>query len=75
MTKSNPTFSWSSSETANFTCGIDNSFNLVDCGHGLYGQWTGKNIPDGEHVFIVSGTDKFGNQGPYAQHRFTVGEF
>ena len=52
MTKSNPTFSWSSSEAANFTCGIDNSFNLVDCGHGLNGQWTGKNIPDGEHVFV-----------------------
>ncbi|CAB3983302.1 Hypothetical predicted protein [Paramuricea clavata] len=72
VTKSSPTFRWTSSEPANFKCGIDNSFNLVDCNNGSSGQWTGENIPDGQHVFIVIGTDKFGNWGPYAQHRFTV---
>ena len=75
LTKSNPSFTWTSSESATFKCGIDNSFNLQDCGEGIKGQWTKTNIPDGQHVFIVIGTDDLGNQGPYAQHRFTVGEF
>ncbi|XP_028410633.1 uncharacterized protein LOC114533322 [Dendronephthya gigantea] len=72
VTKSNPTFRWTSSEDADFKCGVDNSFNLVDCGDGANGRWTGENIPDGSHVFIVYGTDSFNNRGPYAQHRFEV---
>ena len=75
VTKSNPSFTWSSSESASFTCAIDNNFNRVDCGQGPNGQWTGNNIPDGQYVFIVSGRDKFGNQGPQTRHRFTVGQF
>ena len=74
LTNAAPTFKWTSSENAVFKCGIDNSFNLQDCGEGLTGSWTGKNIPDGSHVFIVVGTDELGNQGQYAQIRFTVGQ-
>ena len=47
----------------------------MDCKNGSSGQWTGENIPDGRHVFIVIGTDKFGNWGRHAQHTFTVGKF
>jgi hypothetical protein len=74
VTNSKPIFRWKSSENASFQCGIDNSFNLVECGQGINGHWTGSNIPDGQHVFIVIGKDDFGNWGRYAQHRFTVGE-
>ena len=74
-TKQNPTFTWTSSEPAKFKCGLDNSFNLVDCDQGTSGQRTFKDIPDGHHLFLVYGVDEMNNRGPFAQHDFTVGEY
>ena len=72
-TQNSPTFSWSSSEPAQFKCRMGNSFNEVDCGNGMKGTWTGNQIPDGPHTFIVYGVDEMNNRGPVAELRFKVG--
>lgn len=70
------TLQWTSSESAKFKCGIDDDrFELMDCGEGTSGQWTGKNLPDGKFKFVVYGTDDRNNRGPTAGHKFTVGKF
>ena len=75
VTKTNPLFTWTSSEPANFKCAIEGSqLNYVDCGEGTSGNWSGLNIPDGEYKFLVYGTDKMNNRGPTEEHTFTVGE-
>ena len=74
-TKRNPTFTWTSSESAKFKCGIDNSYKLVDCDQGTSGRWTGENVQDGSHVFIVYGVDGMNNRGENARHRFIVGKY
>ena len=43
-----------------FKCSLDNE-NYKNCGEGRSGEWTGKNIPDGQHVFTIKGVDKDGN--------------
>ena len=75
ITKSNPTFTWKSSEPAVFKCAIDNDgqLNFFDCGNGTNGQWTGNNLPDGPFKFLVYGTDYMNNRGPTKEHTFSVG--
>ena len=76
-TKTNPFFTWTSSESASFKCAVlveGNQPNYVNCGQGTSGNWTGLNIPDGAYKFLVYGTDDMNNRGPTKEHRFIVGE-
>ena len=75
LTRSNPTFRWTSSEPATFKCAFDGGqFNIQDCGDGISGRWTRTNIPDGEYKLLVYGTDDTNNRGPTAEHKFVVGK-
>ena len=65
-------FFWKSKEPTTFKCGIDPS-NMKDCGVGDSGNWSAKNLSDGEHEFYVEATDEFGNT-IRIMHRWTVGK-
>ena len=64
-------FFWRSKEEASFNCGTD-ADNLTDCGVGDVGNWSAKNLSDGDHVFYVEAIDEFGNK-VRIQHQWTVG--
>ena len=72
-TDSKPRVSWISSENADFECSLDGG-DFEKCGSGFSGLWTGKNIPDGNHVFSVRGRDKNGNLGESTEFEWTVGK-
>jgi hypothetical protein len=65
------TFSWTSSEYANFKCYIDSDSQPFSCGDK--GSWTLSELIDGQHTFRVFGTDRYGNQGPAIQHTWNIG--
>ena len=39
-----------------FECSLDNEA-YKPCGKGRFGQWSGDNVPDGQHIFKVKGSD------------------
>lgn len=43
---------WSSDETVTYRCKVGER-QEVDCGRGLFGEFTTPELPDGEHVFQV----------------------
>ena len=45
-------FFWRSKEPTKFKCGTDPN-NLKHCGVGQSGNWSAKNLTDGEHEFYV----------------------
>lgn len=55
-----PVLVWRSTVEMFFECSLDNMAYQA-CGKGKGGTWTGDNIPDGAHVFMVRGTDRNGN--------------
>lgn len=59
-----PTIGWSSTEDVEFECSFDDG-EFFDCGDGTTGSWTGKNVPDGPHAFVIQGKDKVGNTGRF----------
>ena len=65
-------FFWRSKEPTKFKCGTDPK-NLKDCGVGQSGNWSAKNLTDGEHEFYVEATDEFGNTIRIL-HKWTVGK-
>ena len=72
-TSGDVSFFWKSKEPATkFKCGTDPS-NMKDCGVGDSGNWSAKNLSDGEHEFYVEATDKFRNT-IRIMHRWTVGK-
>ena len=50
-----------------FKCSLDYR-TFFDCGEGVTGTWTGNDLPDGRHSFIIEGKDKTENSG---RHTFT----
>ena len=65
-------FSLKFKEPTKFKCGTDPN-NLKDCGVGQSGNWSAKNLTDGEHEFYVEATDEFGNTIRIL-HKWTVGK-
>lgn len=68
----NPTLTWTSSEYAKFECILDDFDKKFDCGAGINGSWTGKNLKDGRHLFWVRGTDSSNNTGPFISHSWII---
>lgn len=64
---SSPTIKWTSSEEVQFKCTLDDG-RPFDCGDGQTGSWTGSNLPDGAHKFLIEGKDEVLNTG---KHTFT----
>jgi hypothetical protein len=59
VTNNYPVLSWNSTTEMSFKCSLDNE-KYKPCGEGRSGQWTGNNVPDGQHVLKVRGTDSDG---------------
>ena len=57
-----PTITWTSSEDVDFKCSLDGG-QLFDCGSGTTGSWTGSNLVDGPHKFVIEGKDAIRNTG------------
>ncbi len=74
VTDDTPRFTWTTEEDAKFLCSLDGAA-YQDCGSGRTGDWNGRNIPHGEHVFSVIGKDGNGNVGAPRQHTFNVGKY
>ena len=72
-TGSVPRIPWGSSEEGQFECSLDDAA-YVDCGSGIQGMWSGKDVPHGSHVFSVRGRDKNGNVGQPVKHTWNVGK-
>ena len=53
-------FRWNAPTTMTFECSLDDGM-YKPCGQGQTGQWTGRNVPDGQHNFKVKATDSVGN--------------
>ena len=64
---SRPTIKWTSTESVNFKCSLDDG-ETFDCGQGTTGSWTGSNLIDGPHKFVIEGEDAVRNTG---RHTFT----
>ena len=69
------TFTWTSTEIANFTCAVGSLANKKDCGFGLNGRFTTDPLADGRHKFYLLGKDELGNSARFVRHTWTVGEF
>lgn len=68
------TFTWTSSELANFSCAVNTLANPVDCGFGLNGRFTTQPLTDGLHRFYLLGEDAIGNTARVITHRWVVGK-
>ncbi len=67
INSSNPAIQWSSNEDAKFQCSLDNRA-FFNCGQGTTGMWTGSNLVDGPHTFIIEGKDETDNT---VRHTYT----
>ena len=74
-TRASPLVTWTSSESSNFECALDDQTRSIRCGGGKSGEWNGLNIPHGPHTFWVRGTDNRGNVGEWKPYVFEVGKF
>jgi hypothetical protein len=72
VTNNYPVLEWSSTTEMTFKCSLDNK-EYEPCGDGRSGQWNGNNIPDGQHVLTVRGTDSDGNLLVSARLGWNVG--
>jgi arylsulfatase A-like enzyme len=54
-------FSWTSTKTATFGCGLDGVFQL--CGSGTSGSFSYPVATEGPHTFTVNATDAYNNVG------------
>ena len=71
---SSPRVSWTSDEEADtFECAIKGLTSFEQCGSGLKGSWTGTNVPDGKHTFLVRARDAYDNQNEPYSFPFEVG--
>lgn len=59
---SSPTIRWTANEDVSFKCSLDDG-PLFGCGDGKTGSWTGTNVVDGPHTFLIEGRDAIGNTG------------
>jgi hypothetical protein len=57
-----PTIQWTSSEDVNFKCSLDGG-RFFYCGNGTTGSWTGTNLIDGRHKFVIQAEDPVRNTG------------
>ena len=73
-TNNSPQLTWRSTEQATFECSLDNE-PYVNCGSGVRGQWSQRNLREGEHTLSVRGTDLAGNTGRETSHTWIVGTF
>ena len=67
----NATFTWASSEPADFECSLD-QLALSSCGSGSAGSASFTGLEAGRHVFVVRGTDRDGNIGGLTVVVFSV---
>ena len=67
INSSNPAIQWSSNEDAKFQCSLDNRA-FFNCGQGTTGMWTGSNLVDGPHTFVIEGKDETDNT---VRHTYT----
>ncbi len=68
------TIRWTSDETAQFVCAINNS-PATNCGSGIDGEWTTPILNDGDHSFSLTAIDPIGNRAPTMRILWTVGEY
>ena len=54
-----------------FQCSLDYRA-FFECGQGTTGVWTGDNVEDGPHTFIIEGKDVMDNNGRHT-HTWTQG--
>lgn len=56
VTNNYPVLRWDSTTELSFECSLDNEA-YKPCGRGIFGQWSGYNVPDGQHIFRIKGSD------------------
>lgn len=72
--KPEATFSWRTSEDADFECYLNNQVNSTKCGEGTNGFVTTQPLEDGKHNFSVVATDDLGNKAHVVNASWTVGK-
>ena len=71
LNSSNPSIQWSSDEDVTFRCSLDYR-DFFNCGRGTIGFWTGDNLPQGLHTFVIEGKDEMKNTGRHT-YKWTQG--
>ena len=70
----NVTLRWRTNEFAIFQCAVDSIFDNRDCGSGTDSEIALTDLYDGPHTIWIKAVDALGNDAPWKQHDWNVGE-